>query len=185
MFCATSRLSSSACLQTALKRSAAAIAARNGANTKFVALQNQQLTTVASAGSSILSSKVNKFSAASHFSTTPARTMSGMIDHATMWKAERVVSAAQIPAFIVPFIWTTPVTDAIFCTLLVVHSHWGIEAIVVDYIRPKLFGGSTVIPNICVALVWALSAVTLGGLFYFNYTDVGIVNAIKMLWTKV
>ena len=52
--------------------------------------QNQQLTTVASAGSSILSSKVNKFSAASHFSTTPARTMSGMIDHATMWKAERV-----------------------------------------------------------------------------------------------
>jgi len=185
MFCATSRLTSSACLQTALKRSAAAIAARNGANTKFVALQNQQLTTVASAGSSILSSKVNKFSAASHFSTTPARTMSGMIDHATMWKAERVVSAAQIPAFIVPFIWTTPVTDAIFCTLLVVHSHWGIEAIVVDYIRPKLFGGSTVIPNICVALVWALSAVTLGGLFYFNYTDVGIVNAIKMLWTKV
>ena len=52
--------------------------------------QNQQLTTVASAGSSILSSKMNKFSAASHFSTTPARTMSGMVDHATMWKAERV-----------------------------------------------------------------------------------------------
>ena len=37
----------------------------------------------------------------------------------------QVVSAAQIPAFIVPFIWTTPVTDAIFVTLLVVHSHWG------------------------------------------------------------
>ena len=52
--------------------------------------QNQQLTTVASAGSSILSSKMNQFSAASHFSTTPARTMSGMVDHATMWKAERV-----------------------------------------------------------------------------------------------
>merc|ERR1712061_953427 len=124
MFCAaTTRLPSSAsCLQTALKRSAAAIAARNGNNTKFP---------------------------------------------------------------IVPFVWTTPVTDAIFVTLLVVHSHWGIEAIVIDYIRPKLFGGSTVIPNICVALVWALSAVTLGGLFYFNYTDVGVVNAIKMLWTKV
>ena len=52
--------------------------------------QNQQLTTVASAGSSILSSKMNKFSAASHLSTTPARTMSGMVDHATLWKAERV-----------------------------------------------------------------------------------------------
>ena len=52
--------------------------------------QNQQLTTVASAGSSILSSKMNKFSAASHLCTTPARTMSGMVDHATLWKAERV-----------------------------------------------------------------------------------------------
>ena len=32
------------------------------------------------------------------------------------------------------------------------------------------------------SLVWILSAVTLGALYYFNYTDVGIVNAIKMLW---
>ena len=32
------------------------------------------------------------------------------------------------------------------------------------------------------SLVWALSAVTLGALLYFNYTDVGIINAIKMLW---
>ena len=57
------------------------------------------------------------------------------------------------------------------------------EAIVVDYIRPSLFGGNTVIPNIAQGLVWALSAFTLGGLYYFNYTDVGIVNAIKMLWS--
>ena len=52
--------------------------------------QNQQLTTVTPVASSLLSSKLNKFSAASHFSTTPARTMSGMVDHGTMWKAERV-----------------------------------------------------------------------------------------------
>jgi len=99
-----------------------------------------------------------------------------------MWSAERVVSAAQVPAVILPFIFTTPITDAVFCTLAVLHSHWGIEAIVVDYIRPVLFGGSTTIPNICVALVWVLSAFTLGGLYYFAYTDVGIVNALKMLW---
>lgn len=61
-------------------------------------------------------------------------------------------------------------------------SFLGVEAIVVDYIRPSLFNGSTVIPNIAQGLVWLLSALTLGGLYYFNYTDVGIVNAIKMLW---
>jgi hypothetical protein len=32
------------------------------------------------------------------------------------------------------------------------------------------------------SLVWALSAFTLGALYYFAYTDVGIINAIKMLW---
>ena len=41
----------------------------------------------------------------------------------------------QVPAVILPFLHTTPATDALFCTLAVLHSHWGIEAIVVDYIR--------------------------------------------------
>ena len=59
----------------------------------------------------------------------------------------------------------------------------GVEAIVVDYIRPSLFGGKTLIPNLCQGAVWLLSFLTLGGLYYFNYTDVGIVNAIKMLWS--
>jgi len=114
------------------------------------------------------------------FATSSVRPSSG--DHVKMWTAERAVSLAQVPACIVPFMWTTPATDALFCTLAVLHSHWGIEALVVDYVRPVLFNGSTVIPNICIGLVWLLSAVTLGALYYFNYTDVGIVNAIKMLW---
>jgi len=117
---------------------------------------------------------------ATSFSTTLVKKSSG--DHVRMWTAERIVSLAQIPICIVPFMHTTPFTDAMFCTLAILHSHWGIEAIVVDYIRPALFNGSTVIPNIAVGLVWALSAFTLGALYYFNYTDVGVINAIKMLW---
>lgn len=116
-----------------------------------------------------------------NFSTTLAK-KSSHGDHVKMWTAEKIVSAAQLPICIVPFMYTTPLSDAVFCTLAILHSHWGIEAIVVDYIRPSLFGGSTVIPNICVSLVWALSAFTLGALYYFNYTDVGLINAIKMLW---
>ena len=61
----------------------------------------------------------------------------------------------------------------------------GLEAIVVDYIRPSLFGGSTLIPNMAQSAVWILSLATLAGLYYFNYTDVGIVNAMKMFWTAV
>merc|ERR1711879_262520 len=114
------------------------------------------------------------------FATSAVNRSSG--DHVKMWTAERAVSVLQIPALIVPFLYTTPATDAMFCTLAVLHSHWGVEAIVVDYIRPSLFNGSTTIPNIAQGLCWLLSIVTLGGLYYFNYTDVGIINAIKMLW---
>merc|ERR1719397_859246 len=89
------------------------------------------------------------------FATSSARASSG--DHVKMWSAERLVSVAQVPACILPFIVTTPLTDAMFCTLAVLHSHWGIEALVVDYVRPSLFNGSTVIPNISVGLLWELS----------------------------
>ena len=82
------------------------------------------------------------------FATSSVRQSSG--DHVKMWSAERFVSLAQVPACILPFMVTTPMTDAMFCTLAVLHSHWGVEAIVVDYIRPSLFNGSTVIPNIAV-----------------------------------
>ncbi len=48
-------------------------------------------------------------------------------DHVRLWSAERAVSAVLIPVSILPFIYTTPATDALFCTLAVLHSHWGIE----------------------------------------------------------
>lgn len=56
----------------------------------------------------------------------------------------------------------------------------GIEAIVVDYVRPSVFGNT--IPKLALGAVYGLSALTLGGLFYFIYADVGLVTAIKMLW---
>ncbi len=56
------------------------------------------------------------------FSTTAALRSD---DHVFEWKIHRALSLVQIPMFVVPFVWTNPVTDAVFCTLLVVHSHWG------------------------------------------------------------
>jgi len=143
-------------------------------------LSNSSLRSMKSTTTSLIRTNLNRQLPQLSFATSTARQSSG--DHVRMWTAERAVSIAQIPAILIPFFHTTPMTDALFCTLAVLHSHWGIEAIVVDYIRPSLFNGNTVIPNICVALVWALSAFTLGSLYYFAYTDVGIINAIKMLW---
>ena len=46
----------------------------------------------------------------------------------------------------------------------------------------NLAGNKSLRPSPFLRLVWVLSAFTLGGLYYFAYTDVGVVNAIKMLW---
>jgi hypothetical protein len=46
-------------------------------------------------------------------------------DHVKMWTAEKAVSILNFPAIILPFIYTTPLTDAFFCTVLVLHWHWG------------------------------------------------------------
>ena len=62
---------------------------------------------------------------------------------------------------------------------LVVHVHWGVEAIVTDYIRPSIFG--SVIPKVSIALVYVLSILAAGGLFLFNWTDVGLTQAMKMI----
>ena len=56
----------------------------------------------------------------------------------------------------------------------------GIEALVHDYIRPSVFGNK--IPVVCQGLVYGLSVMTLGSLLYFIYADVGLVNAVSMLW---
>lgn len=142
-------------------------------------LQTSHLMRSAVRPGGVLLSAARQLPVTTAFSTSQLRASQ---DHVRLWSVERVVSAALLPATLLPFLYTTPATDALFCTLSVLHSHWGIEAIVVDYVRPSMFGGSTVIPTISVALVWALSSFTLGALYYFNYTDVGLVNAIKMLW---
>lgn len=82
---------------------------------------------------------------------------------------------------VLPAAWVIPhpIMDYAVATSLVVHVHWGVEAIVTDYIRPSIFG--TVIPKISIAFVYILSILAAGGLFLFNWTDVGITQALRML----
>ena len=71
-----------------------------------------------------LISKIPKTSSSlipSHFLATTAVQRSG--DHVKFLTAERFVSLEQIPALIVPFVWTNFGTDVAFCTLAVLHSH--------------------------------------------------------------
>ncbi len=59
------------------------------------------------------------------FSTSSVVESAAGSNHVKMWTAERIVAILNVPALGLPFLFTTPLTDAIFCTVLVVHFHWG------------------------------------------------------------
>ena len=103
-------------------------------------------------------------------------------NHSKLWTAERLLSASLLAApvaFVVPI----PGMDYLLAAAIVIHVHWGLEAIVVDYIRPSIFG--PVVPKISLLLLYLLSVLSLGGLFYFNYSDVGLVGGLKMAWSRL
>lgn len=101
-------------------------------------------------------------------------------NHATLWTAERAVSAALLVLLPAALIFPSKPLDALLAISVVMHAHWGIEACVVDYVRPIIFG--SVIPKVAPALVVAFSALLLGGLLYFISTDIGISRAVRKLW---
>lgn len=100
-------------------------------------------------------------------------------NHDKIWLAERYLSWALLGVLPAAWVIPHPLMDYAVATSLVVHVHWGVEAIVVDYIRPSIFG--PVIPKVSVALVYVLSILAASGLFIFNWTDVGMTQAFKMI----
>ncbi|KAA0196334.1 hypothetical protein HAZT_HAZT006904 [Hyalella azteca] len=101
-------------------------------------------------------------------------------DHVKLWTAERVLSAVLLGAIPAAIAMPTPAVETFLALSLTVHSHWGIEALVHDYVRPSMFGN--VIPRLSIAAVYGLSMMTFGSLCYFIYTDVGLINAVSIFW---
>lgn len=97
------------------------------------------------------------------------------------WTFERLISVGLIPLTIAPFAAGSlnPVTDAILCATLIIHSHIGFDSCIVDYFPTRQ------VPKTRVILSWVLRVATLGvgvGLYEFETNDVGITEALKRIW---
>ncbi|RKF64915.1 Succinate dehydrogenase cytochrome b small subunit, mitochondrial [Erysiphe neolycopersici] len=97
------------------------------------------------------------------------------------WTFERIISAGLIPLTISPFTAGSlnPAMDAILCAAILIHSHIGFEAVIVDYLPRKR------VPNARLFFWWALRAATVGvgvGLYEFETNDIGITAAISRIW---
>jgi succinate dehydrogenase (ubiquinone) membrane anchor subunit len=94
----------------------------------------------------------------------------------THWTAERLVSIALLAFVPASLLLETSAADYLLTATLVIHSHWGLQAILTDYVHGKT------LPKIAHAGLYLISTLVFAGLCYFNYNDIGISKAVKKLW---
>lgn len=100
--------------------------------------------------------------------------------HAGLWTVERAVSLALLGILPAAIAFPSKTLDTLLAISVVMHAHWGIEACVIDYVRPVVFG--SFISKIAPFFVIAYSALLLGGLLYFINTDIGIGQTVRKFW---
>ncbi|KAF8333459.1 CybS-domain-containing protein [Cantharellus anzutake] len=99
------------------------------------------------------------------------------------WSYERLLSAALVPltASAVAVSGSAhPIVDGMLGVALVVHSHIGFDAVLVDYLHERKF------PVIGQVAKWGLRFATGGalvGVYSFNTQDIGLTEFVKGVWT--
>ncbi|KAG6040604.1 hypothetical protein E4U41_007718 [Claviceps citrina] len=97
------------------------------------------------------------------------------------WTFERLIAAGLVPLSLAPFASGSlnPTMDAILCSAVLIHSHMGFQAVIIDYIPKRTY------PGLRKLFWWGLNAATLTvgiGLYEFETNDVGVTEAIKRVW---
>jgi len=95
----------------------------------------------------------------------------------THWKVERILSVVLLGLIPAALVLENNILDYALAASLVLHSHWGLECIITDYVH-----GPTM-PKMALGLLYVVSALTLSGLFYLNYKDIGLTKAVKKIWS--
>ncbi|XP_050424135.1 succinate dehydrogenase [ubiquinone] cytochrome b small subunit, mitochondrial [Adelges cooleyi] len=101
-------------------------------------------------------------------------------NYANMWKAERIVSIALLPLFPAAIMYSSPVIDTLLALSITFHSYWGLEALVVDYLRVPVVG--QVANKAGKLTVTFLSIIMLAGFLQLIFNGDGLGNAIVQLW---
>jgi len=128
----------------------------------------------------MLSSNVQMSPLISRTISLSAPRLSASGKHSTLWTAERAVSVGLLAIVPAAIAFPSQPLDAVLAVSMVMHAHWGLEAVVTDYVRPILFG--SFVPKLAHILLLVFSSATLAGLFYFIANDIGIGKAIRKFW---
>ena len=115
--------------------------------------------------------------------TAPIVKVSGsaMGPHSLMFKIERYFAVGMLPLLPAAYFIHTPTMDLLLSAAIVMHTHWGMMAVIQDYARPIVIGER--LAKIAPALVYITSVILLAGLFHFNTNDVGLTKAFEMFFS--
>ncbi|KAL0116752.1 hypothetical protein PUN28_009991 [Cardiocondyla obscurior] len=121
-----------------------------------------------------------KLPAQSSFGATQIRTASAHGDHVRLWVIERMVSIASLALIPAALVLDNKFIDVLVAASIVMHTHWGLEAIILDYARPIVVG--TLVPKVAFFMLNLVSILTLTGLFVLIYNGPGLSKIIKNGW---
>lgn len=121
-------------------------------------------------------------SLAKHFSTTQANLSAdhSTSDHTTLWTIERFLSGALLAVIPAAYLFPSSALEYALVLSIVMHSHWGVEALVVDYARPEVVGAA--LAKLFHLSVYIISIITLAGLMNLILNGGGVVDGTKKLW---
>ncbi|KAI1314054.1 mitochondrial succinate dehydrogenase cytochrome b560 subunit D [Xylaria venustula] len=97
------------------------------------------------------------------------------------WTFERFVAAGLIPLTVAPFAGASlnPALDAVLCALLLVHSHTGMQSIIIDYVPKRKYPGAYKASLLFLNIATVLAGI---GLYEFETNDVGLTETVKRVW---
>ncbi|XP_057668364.1 succinate dehydrogenase [ubiquinone] cytochrome b small subunit, mitochondrial-like [Diorhabda carinulata] len=108
----------------------------------------------------------------------PKRLMSS--NHAKLWPLEKIVNLLLLGVIPATFIAPNIVLNDLFAGLTCLHMNWGLEGVVLDYVRPIIFGSA--IPKLAILLLYLISLSTFVSLIYYNHKDIGIGCTFRKFW---
>ncbi|VVT48454.1 uncharacterized protein SAPINGB_P001787 [Magnusiomyces paraingens] len=97
------------------------------------------------------------------------------------WSFEKVAVLGLAPLVIAPFAGASlsPILDATLGSLIIIHSHLGLESCIVDYIPKRVYGG---LHTAAIGALWAGTALAIYGIYEIETNDIGVASSIGKIW---
>ncbi|XP_017836016.1 succinate dehydrogenase [ubiquinone] cytochrome b small subunit, mitochondrial-like isoform X2 [Drosophila busckii] len=101
-------------------------------------------------------------------------------NHVGLWTVERILVTSMLAILPCAFIYPSRLMDLLLALSAIMHSHWGMEVIIVDYLRPNVVGH--VLPKLAHVLLVMVSVGAFIGMFELIKKDDGLAKGLMKIW---